>query len=115
MWVYNIHMLINIHFVSGIRVENSYIIDNVDILWYGGTSYVLGTCWNERYDWWENLRYADIYIARQRCFYKTIKITLHEFAHAMIWVLFLPERWNVILDNFIKTNKTYKFVPISFP
>lgn len=37
------------------------------------------------------LRRSEIWIVRQRCFYRTLIVILHELAHAAIWLCYLPQ------------------------
>ena len=44
-------------------------------------------------------RYADIYVVRQRCFYRTLIILIHEILHAAVWIFALPKSWDDFIDQ----------------
>jgi len=94
--------MISIHFVKGKLKGRNYCLD---FAYIDGSEHhfnicnKLGVCCGGIYIRYYPLRFVDISVVRQHCFYKTLVLLIHEILHGLIWLFALPKSWNKFIDR----------------
>jgi len=80
---------------TGCYIADFYVEDNIehDFLGYRGMHYAYHDK-NNKF-----IRRSGVYVVKQHNLWKTLKVLAHELCHALIWLLFLPDKWSSKLDR----------------
>ncbi len=98
----NLHVPLRIRFIHGFTDWNGKsIIQNFTLHYSDGDKKhprAMGLCIYSNFLFF---REASIFIVKQKNIYSTMKVFVHEIAHALIWHLYLPIHWNRLVEKYL--------------